>query len=69
MGHAPRDAAVHRPTRTIDVQLRLSVPNDGYDYHLDVAGRLEHVAALMTLYPGVSAVETSGPSGSGYVPG
>ncbi|GLY33423.1 hypothetical protein [Kineosporia sp. NBRC 101731] len=56
------------PTKAIDVQLRLTVPNDGYDYFVDVAGRLEQVATLMTLHPGVSAVETNGPSGSGYIP-
>ncbi len=56
------------PVKTIDVQFRLTVPNDGYDYYIDVAARLEQLAMLMTLHPGVSLVETSGPSGSGYIP-
>jgi hypothetical protein len=59
----PQDA----PERVVELALRVRVPNDGYDYGTDVAGRLEGLLSLLTLHPLVSMAGTAGPTGSGYV--
>jgi hypothetical protein len=55
------------PTRDIRIEFWATVPNDGYDYHTDVTGRLEQVSAFVLAHPLVSSVQTGGVSGSGYV--
>jgi hypothetical protein len=55
---------------TIDINLALtvSVPNDGYDYAVDIDGRIEEVAAAIIDHTTfVTSVATEGPSGSGFV--
>jgi hypothetical protein len=68
--HDP-DMEIHEPpaddlTSQIRVEFVLTVPNDGYDYHVDIGGRLERISARMLDDRLVTAVETSGPSGSGW---
>ena len=63
--HEPSSAY---PTQQIIMQCNLVVPQDGYDYFRDTAGRLEQVTSLISLHPGVFGVYTGGPSGSGYIP-
>lgn len=62
--HDPPD---DKPTRWIELALRVRVPNDDYDYLSDVVGRLETLLALLNLHPLVSGAGTAGPSGSGFV--
>jgi hypothetical protein len=63
------DPPEDEPTRDVTVQFKIRVPNDDYDYHVDISGRLEWMLSLMLLHPLVTSVETSGPSGSGWVAG
>lgn len=56
------------PSKTIRVAFDVVVPNDGYDYFVDVAGRIEQMQQLLLLHPGVTSVATGGPSGSGFIP-
>lgn len=55
------------PTRLITVQSTIEVPNDGYDYFIDVGGRLERIFGRMLRDRLVTSVRTSGPSGSGWI--
>jgi len=69
--HNP-DMEIHEPpaddpTRQIRVNFVLTVPNDNYDYHVDVGGRLERICRHMLDDRLVTTVQTSGPSGSGWV--
>jgi hypothetical protein len=52
-------------TRTIPVRFGIEVPDDGYDYALDLDGRLEHLADLMLEHPQVTSVTSAGRTGSG----
>lgn len=68
--HEP-DMVIHEPpvdapTRRIRVEATITVPNDGYDYRVDVGGRLERVLGRMLDDRLVTCVETSGACGSGW---
>ena len=53
-------------TREIALALSVHVPNDGYDYTVDVTGRLELILSLILLHPLISRATTRGRTGSGY---
>lgn len=57
------------PRRLVSIQLDLEVPLDTYDYRIDDEGRIEYWGDLVLgeQMVGVTAVSTSGPTGSGYV--
>lgn len=55
-------------TTVIDVAYRLRVADDGYDWGVDVDGRLEGPLGALAELPGVVEASTGGPSGSGFVP-
>jgi len=54
------------PTQRIALALSITVPNDGYDYSVDITGRLEQILSLVLLHPLITEVGTRGATGSGY---
>lgn len=54
------------PTRLIRLDLIVRVPNDEYDYTVDIGGRIERFASRLLDDRLITSVRTSGTSGSGF---
>lgn len=60
------DPPADEPTRLIRLDLIVRVPNDEYDYTVDIGGRIERFASRLLDDRLITSVRTSGTSGSGF---